>query len=139
MMRTQWKIAVVAAVAAGVAYLGTATADDETKLREIKGCMAFQNKVRGDINKQVKAKEPKWDEIAGQTKEWLKVAEDLGKNKPPMGTNESWKTQTDKYLTNVKAVHGAVEKKDADGTSKALATIGESCGGCHRNHKPAKK
>ena len=54
----------------------------------------FQNKVRGDLGKQVKAKEVNWEGIQKQTEEWLQVAEDLGKNKPPKGEEASWKEQT---------------------------------------------
>jgi len=135
-MRFSLKLALLAGLAAGVTYLGSANAADEAKLREIKGCMAFQNKVRGDLGKQAKAKDVNWDSIQKQTKEWLKVAEDLGKNKPPKGDDASWKEQTTKYMTNVKAVDSAAEKKDADSFTKALATIGASCGACHGKHKP---
>jgi cytochrome c556 len=137
-MRFQLKLAALAAAVLGVAVLGTAAADEAEKIKDVKGCMAFQNKVRGDLPKQLKSKTPDWDAIQKQTHEWVGVAEALGKQKPPKGSEESWKKQTDLYLTHVKAVDAAAEKKDADAANKALATIGSSCGGCHSQHKPKK-
>lgn len=136
-MRLQLKLAVVAALVGGVVYLGTAQAQEE-KIKDVKGCMAFQNKVRGDLGKQVKSKTPDWEAIQTQTKEWVGVAETLGKQTPPKGTAESWKKQTETYLKNVKAVDEAAEKKDSDAATKSLATVGASCGGCHSQHKPKK-
>ena len=134
-MRFQLKLAVIAALMGGVAYLGTATAQEE-KIKDVKGCMAFQNAVRKDLGKQLKAKDVKWDVIQKETEEWVGVAESLGKQTPPKGSPESWKKQTAKYLQNVKAVDEAADKKDAAAATKAMATIGASCGGCHGQHKP---
>jgi cytochrome c556 len=133
-MRWRVSVALLAALAAGVAYLSTATAAEEIK--DIKGCMAFQGKVSGDLPKQVKAKD--WEEVKKQTEAWVKVAESLPDRKPPKGDEKSWKDQTEKYLTNVKAVDAAADKKDAEGVNKGLATIKMSCGGCHSKHKPPK-
>ena len=113
-MRFPLKLAVLAAAALGVFYLGTAAADESEKIKDVKGCMAYQNKVRGDLPKQLKARSPDWDAIQKETKDWVAVAETLGKQKPPKGTDDSWKTQTEKYLTNVKAVDDAAGKKDTD-------------------------
>jgi len=135
-MRFSVKMAVAALLATAVAYLGSASAADDVK--DVKGCMAFQNKVRGDLGKMAKSKDPKWEDIQKETKDWVKISESIGTFKPPKGTDDSWKEQTTKYLTNVKAVNAAAEKKDADGVSKGLATIGNSCGACHSQHRPKK-
>lgn len=139
-MRFRRMLAALAAVAVGTAFLGTALAKDkDDDIKDVKGCMAFQNKVRPDLNKQLKADEPNWEGIQKQTHEWVKVAESLGGLKPPIGSDASWKEQSAKYLTNVKAVDAAADKKDAEGIKKGLATIQASCGGCHKNHKPPEK
>jgi cytochrome c556 len=135
MMRFRVKMAVAAVLVGAAAYLGSASAADD-EIKDIKGCMVFHNKVRGDI--KTLAKDGKWDEVQKESKSWLKVAETIGTFKPPKGTDASWKEQTTKYLANVKAVDAAAEKKDADGVSKALATIQNSCGACHGQHKPKK-
>jgi len=134
-MRLSLKIGLLAALAAGVAYISGTSAADEPKTKNVKGCMAFQNKVRGDLGKQVKAKDPKWDDIQKQTKEWVQISQELGTHKPPKGDDKSWKDQTEKYQTNVKAVDDAAGKKDPDGVTKGLQTIGASCMGCHSKHR----
>jgi cytochrome c556 len=136
-MRFSWKSAVLAVAALGVALIGTAQAKDD-EIKDIKGCMAFQGKVRKDVPDLIKAKEPDWSEVQKKTKDWVAMAETLGKQKPPKGTDESWKTQSAKYLALVKDVDASAEKKDLDGVKKGLGAVGMSCGGCHSQHKPAK-
>lgn len=133
-MRFQFKLAVFAALAVGVAYLGSAAADED-KLKDIKGCMAFQGKVRKDVPDLLKAKDPNWEEVQKKTKDWVSMAETLGKQKPPKGTDESWKKQSDKYLGLVKDVDAAAGKKDADGMKKGLGAIQNACMGCHSQHR----
>jgi cytochrome c556 len=130
-MRFSVKVLAVAVVAAAAVCLGDALA---AETREIKDCMKCQNTSRKELAAQ--AKEGKWDDAAKTSKTWLEAAGDLAKNKPPLGDEKSWKEQTDKYVTNVKAVDSAVAKKDATALSKALGTVGSSCGGCHSKHKP---
>lgn len=132
-MRFRVKVFVATLMTAAAVYLGNAVAADKL---EISDCMKCQNKVRGELGKMAKAKDIDWAEASKKSKTWLEAAGDLGKNKPPLGDDKSWKEQTDKYLTNVKAVDDAVGKKDAAAMSKALQTFGTSCGGCHSKHKP---
>lgn len=132
-MRFSVKVLAMAAVAAAAVCLGDAIIAAE-KTREIKECMKCQNTSRKDL--QALAKDGKWDDAAKTSKTWLEAAGDMAKNKPPVGDEKSWKEQTDKYLTNVKAVDDAVGKKDATALGKALSTFGSSCGGCHGKHKP---
>ena len=136
-MRFQLKLALLVALVAGAAYLGTAAAKDD-EIKDIKGCMAFQGKVRKDVPDLLKAKDPNWEEVQKQTKDWVAMAETLGKQKPPRGSEESWKKQTDKYLGLVKDVDSAADKKDLNAMKKGLGTIGMACGGCHGQHKPPK-
>jgi cytochrome c556 len=134
-MRFGLKLFLLAGLSAGVAYLGSANAGQKSvKPENIKGCMAFQNKVRKDIGAQ--AKKGNWESIQMQTKEWLAVAEVLGEQKPPKGDEKSWKELTDKYLNAVKSIDTAAGKKDTAGVTKGLGMIGAMCGGCHGKHKP---
>lgn len=134
-MRFSLKMALLVAVAAGLCYLGNATAADDVDPKDVKGCMAFQNKVRTNLGKQAKAKDPNWADIQKQTEDWVKVAAVLEKQSPPKGDAKSWKEQTDKYVLNVKAVDTAANKKDVEGLTKGLATVQGSCMGCHSKHK----
>ena len=131
-------VGMVAVMAASVAYLGNASAADDD-VKDVKGCMVFQNNTVPELTKMLKAKEPEWDDIQKQTKAWVKVSESIGGFKPPRGDEKSWKEQTVKYVTNVAAVDKAAGKKDTDETKKAMATVQASCGGCHSKHKPPKK
>ncbi len=132
-MNLSRKLSILAALAAVVVYFGGANAADEKTL-DVKACMKCQNMVRGGLIP--KKGEPNWEEASKKSKAWLNAAESIGKNAPPIGEKDSWKEQTGKYLTNVKAVDEAVTKKDAAAVSKSLATFGASCGGCHSKHKP---
>jgi len=134
-MRFSVKVVAIAALTAVVAWMGGANAEDKKAL-EISACMKCQNSVRGELGKLAKAKEVNWEEASKKSKTWLSAANDLGKNKPPLGDEKSWKEQTEKYVTNVKAVDDAVGKKDAAALTKSLGTFGASCGGCHSKHKP---
>jgi len=136
-MRFLLKLALLVGVVAGVGYLGTAQAKDD-EIKDIKGCMAFQGKVRKDVPKLLEAPETKWAEVQKDTKDWVAMAETLGKQKPPRGSDESWKKQTDKYLGLVKDVDAAAQKKDLDAVKKSMGAIGMSCNGCHSQHRPPK-
>ena len=138
-MRFCLLIGMVAIMAASVSNLGTATAADDD-VKDIKGCMAFQNNTAlPELKDMIKKTEPNWDEIQKQTKAWVKVSESLGGFKPPRGDEKSWKDQTAKYVTNVATVDKAAGKKDTDEVKKGLAAMGASCMGCHSKHRPPKK
>jgi cytochrome c556 len=133
-MRFSLKIVLIAALAGGLAYLGSpASADEPVKPENIKGCMAFQNKVRKDIGAQVK--KGNWESVQKQTEDWLSVAKTLSAQKPPKGDEKSWKEITEKYSATVKSIDEAADKKDADGVTKGLATVGTMCQGCHSKHR----
>jgi cytochrome c556 len=132
-MRLSVKLMAVAAVAAAALCLGNAPAAETVKISE---CMKCQNGARTGLKKMAKEGKYDWDEAAKSTKSWVEAAGDLAKNKPPLGDEKSWKEQTDKYLTNVKAVDGAVQKKDSTALGKAMGTFDSSCGACHSKHKP---
>jgi len=136
-MNLSRKLSILAALAAVVVYFGGANAADEDKKPDCKAVMKTQNTIRGAI--LPKKGEPNWEEASKKSKTWLAAAEGLGKNEPPVGDKDSWKEQTGKYVTNVKAVDEAVTKKDAAAVSKALGTFSASCMGCHSKHKPKAK
>lgn len=137
-MRSSLKPAVLAATIVGVCYLGAAAAEEEGKLKDIKGCMVFQGKVRKEIPDLLKLKNSDWNDVQKDTKDWVEMAKTLGQQKPPRGSEASWKTQTAKYLATVESIHAAAEKKNAAGVKKGMAAVGMSCSGCHAPHRPKK-
>lgn len=133
-MRLSRKLSLMAVLSAAIVYFGGVYAED--KPMDIKACMKCQNTVRTELGKLAKASNPDWEEAAKKAKAWMQAANDIGKNTPPKGDEKSWKEQTATYLKNVTAVEKAVAEKDAAALTKALATFGASCGGCHSKHKP---
>ena len=138
MVRKMLRAGVVAAlgmVAVMTGYGVATSADDKTPdISEImikghKGTDAFLTKLKAEV------KGEKWEDATTHAKALNVFGEALGKNKPPKGDEKSWKTLTEKYAANTKAVLAGVEKKDAKAATAALNAIGGSCGGCHKAHK----
>ena len=80
-------------------------------------------------------KEEKWDTLTDAAKSLKAFGEDLGKNKPEKGDDASWKKLTTEYATNMTAIAGGIEKKDAKATNEALGKMSKSCKACHDGHK----
>lgn len=115
----------------GIAAVCTSDVDaQDKKSKTIKEVMGLQKKSTGAIT--AAAKGGKWDDASKTAKAWLEAAGDLSKNKPPKGDEDSWKTHCTKYVETVTAVSAAIDKKDAEGVTKALKL---DCGGCHGAHK----
>ncbi len=130
------------AVAVGMASLSVAgrAADDkkgEDKTYTIEEIMKKGHGSKGLIKgiNQL-AKEGKWEDAQKDAKLLKAFGVSLGKNKPPMGEEASWKKQTEAYKENTEAVFKAAEKKDAKGVTDGLGKIQKSCMGCHKEHKP---
>jgi hypothetical protein len=95
-----------------------------------KGTDAYITKIKAS------AKDGKWDDAKELAKTLAFFGENLGKNKPPVGTAESWEKLTKKYAESTKAAHKATEDKDVKAVEKALGAI--NCGECHTPHRPKK-
>ena len=88
-------------------------------------------------SKKVKVDTPSWDDLAVKVKELVPLAKALGKNKPPMGTEESWKKFTSAYAKAAEDLEAAVKDKNHD-KAKAAAAVIANCAGCHAAHRPKK-
>lgn len=126
-----------AALVLGVTFVmgsGLSVADDKKKL-STKEIMKAQNKLKGEVPKDVAA--GKWDAVETKAKAWVSAAEDLSNNPHKKGSDDSWKKLTGEYLDNTKKLLEAAGKKDADGAKGALAYLssGDTCKGCHSVHK----
>jgi len=133
MRRTTRGLALVALVA----LAGTALAQD--KVPTVKEIMARLNKPGGlypAMSKALKSDSVDWDDIRLQAKAFVKMADALGKNAPPVGETASWAKLTKAYAENARALEDAAGKKDRAGASAARARLGgESCKSCHAAHK----
>ena len=83
----------------------------------------------------LKAEQPAWDTIQAQTKEFAKVAADLGRYEPPKGSKESWSKLTAAYAESASELEKAAEAKDKDAALAAHAKLAGSCMACHREHR----
>jgi hypothetical protein len=104
--------------------------DIKTIMKKVNGKGAICGKVGADL----KAKEPKWDEIADLAKEWVPLAKAMGKNDPPKGDKESWKKLTDAYAKAADDLETAAKDKDLKAAQTAMKTL-TACMGCHKLHR----
>ena len=101
----------------------------EIMLKGHKGTDAYINRIK------TAAKAGKWEDAEKYAKTLAFFGDNLGKNKPPKGSAESWAKLTKKYQENTKAVYKATEDKNAKEVNKSLGAITSSCGQCHKAHK----
>ena len=142
-MAQQWiRPAVVAAFVVAVIGLaaGTAaTAQDkkDDKAPTVKQIMAMGHKGADALMTKIgkAAKDGKWEVAQKAATGLAENGAKLGRNVTKKGDAKSWETLTAKYAEDTKAVADAAEKKDADATKTALATLGTSCKTCHDAHK----
>ncbi len=123
-MRTTKFFVLAAAVAVGaVAGLGAYRADD---VKDIETIMDKAHKGDPSLYKQVVTGKASKDD----QKLLLALYTDLGKNKPPKGTESDWKKKCDALVAAAKDV--VADKPNA---TKALAAAA-NCKACHSVHKP---
>lgn len=91
---------------------------------------------RDVINAEVKKGSPDWSALQTAATDFKAIAGDLGKNKPPKGTEAAWKKACDEYLGFVNELDAAAQKKDKAKVQSALSKIAKTCQGCHNNHRP---
>lgn len=129
----------LAAIVFGVRVQAEDRKDDKPKdIGEImKKAHAGDGALKTAVTKALKAKDYK---KAGEPmKAWVAIASHLGSFTPPRGGEKSWKKQSEKYGSDVKALAKAIDDKDADAASAALKTINTGCGTCHKVHRKPKK
>jgi cytochrome c556 len=93
---------------------------------------AVLKKIRNDVRQD----DVDWAEVQKLSRELVKHAVNLEKNKAPMGPQDSWKKLTADYTKNAKAVEAGAKKKEKSAVTTPLGAIGKSCGICHKKHKP---
>jgi hypothetical protein len=123
-MRSGLKIGVAALLTvAGLA--GLRAADDKPKF----DIEAIMDKAHGEKNDKLLRKVLDGKASATEKKELLELYTELGKNKPPKGSANSWK---DKTTALVSASKGVVDGKDGAAASLKKAA---NCAACHKVHK----
>lgn len=117
--------------------VGAAPAADD-KLPDISEIMKKGHaKTNGYVDKiKGAAKSGKWEDAQKYAKDLSILGEALGQNKALKGDEKSWKAQTAKYADNTKKLLKATEDKDAKAVNASVGALGNSCGGCHKAHRP---
>jgi cytochrome c556 len=96
-----------------------------------KGPQSLQDSLKAAI----KEAEPAWDSIQPQAKEYSQLAAEAGSLDPPRGDKDSWSKLTLAFADSAKELDQAASAKDKDKTLTALDSLGNSCQGCHRQHR----
>ena len=135
--------AVMALTGLGVIGMSLASAGTTaTRAKTVKQVMETLNKGPKSESAKLKAalaaKTPDWDAIQSSTKQYVDLGPALAENDPPKGTKESWKTQSESFASQAKALGAAADKKDLAATKTAFQKVSMSCMGCHRAHRPMK-
>jgi len=91
--------------------------------------------LRKAIEKSLKANPVDWDKTQKDTKVYAELAGMLGKATPSKGDKASWEKLTKAFADTTKELHADAEKKDAAAAQAALTKIGQSCMGCHSQHR----
>jgi cytochrome c553 len=124
-MRTT-KYFMMAALAAGLlGGLGVYQAAEEKAKLDIEQVMEKAHKGKPSLFQKVL----KGEASSAEKKELVNLYEELGKNKPPKGSEADWKKRT---TALVKAAKGVAE--DKEGSTAALKKAA-NCKACHDQHK----
>lgn len=127
---------------AGFCFLGlvaslSAALDDVPSIGEIMiKAHKARTGLRSKIAREVRKSKPDWDAIQKNTKEFVKLASVLVKNKPPVGSEDSWKKLCASYCKQVKALDEAAASKDRRKVRQMVQRLGRSCQACHDAHQP---
>jgi cytochrome c556 len=122
----------------GVSSTAANNAADDPTVKEI---MKLANGKMGlcpEIGTGLKLDTPDWKSLNAKAKELVPLAKAMAKNKPPIGSEESWKRLTAAYEKSAEDLVKATDDKDADKAKAAMKGL-TACGPCHMAHRVKKK
>ena len=114
---------------------GLATANAMTAKQIMGRLNKGPNALTPMLGKELRAGTPDWSEIQSQTKEYVKLATELGQAEPPKGDAGSWAKLTKEYAQAAQALDDAVQKQNKAGALAAHGKLTRSCTACHRAHR----
>ncbi len=94
------------------------------------------NSMTPVIGRDLQAEKPDWDTIQGLTKEYARLAAQMGPETPPRGSAESWAKLTTSFTVSADELYKAAMAKDKAAALKAHESIANSCKACHQEHRP---
>src|SRR4051794_34200293 len=112
-MPKRWTIlaGVTAAIVLGALGAGADDKDTPSIKDVMKKLHKGANAPIAKLKTQLKADKPAWKDIQDEAKDFVILGAALGKNDPPKGDKENWKTLTDSYYENAKALDDAAQKE----------------------------
>jgi hypothetical protein len=99
--------------------------------KTVKGPKSLSN----SIGRELAVSPTPWDSLQSNSKEFSKLAAELGTHEPSKGSKESWKKYTGAFAETVSALDKAVQDKNLDSAKEAHSKIGKSCKSCHDEHR----
>lgn len=75
------------------------------------------------------------DTIQAKTRDYARLASELGTLEPVRGTKGSWAKLTQAFAESAAELDHAAQAKEKEKTKAALDSLGGSCMGCHRQHR----
>ncbi len=94
------------------------------------------NSMTPVLGKDLAVDKPDWDVIQGLTKEYARLAGQMGAETPPRGTPESWAKLTGEFAAAAETMNKAAIAKDKAAALAAHQNISNSCKACHQEHRP---
>ena len=93
------------------------------------------NSLTPVLGRELNEAEPPWETVQGQTKEYAKLAAELGQYDSPRGSKESWATLTSAFAASAADMDKAAQAKDKAAALSSHEQINNSCMACHREHR----
>src|SRR3954454_12369739 len=138
-MRKWIVLGAVAVVVTSLAYQQSSQAGAQAESPTIKDVMNKLHKGANSPLTQLKgdlaAPSPDWDAIQKKTKDFVILGASLAKNDPPKGDKASWKSLSESYFADAKALDDAASAKNKAAAQAAHKKLSASCKSCHGVHK----
>jgi len=114
-----------------------AAEDKEEKLLTVEDVMETVHGEDGLRTKvMVAVRQKKLEDAKKPMEQWVKLAGQLGQNKPPRGTEASWKKLTAAYEKQVQNIAAAVKADKPEAIRESIRVLAATtCNGCHSVHK----
>jgi cytochrome c556 len=91
--------------------------------------------LRHQMFSEIEKDKPDWSGVQHKAKAFQALCDQLGKQTPPKGESQSWKTHTQYVGVEAKTLSECATQKDQAKVKAALQKINASCTACHEAHR----
>jgi hypothetical protein len=92
--------------------------------------------LNAQLDRELKLEKPPWETIQSQSAEYVKLTTEMGTIDPPRGSKDSWTKLTSEFTAAATTLEKAASAKDSTAAKTAHKGLLNSCGACHRDHRP---